>query len=241
MSCTAAHLRSRSLNIVLLSDMIEGSYRSWNLYTTGQLVDGLQQKKKRFSLNGNGIMSSFLGRQFYRSTLYKAELNVLKYFDMCNIVACILWCNRSIQSMLLYIDLRPGQTCHSKDGGSVYSIGVGELGWQNETGLKSHGTVTNWCTGREWPVNCMTVISARWRSNMPFQRRRKCIFWWPVVGRYWVGVELLYNSVHRKFSEFGDQPSWRLDAVEKTSTQRRWAPGPPVEQPWRTAKKRQWP
>ena len=25
-----------------LSDMIEGSYRSWDLYTTGQLVDGLQ-------------------------------------------------------------------------------------------------------------------------------------------------------------------------------------------------------
>ena len=33
--------------------------------------NGLQQKKEnRFSLNGNGIMSSFLGRQFYRSTLY---------------------------------------------------------------------------------------------------------------------------------------------------------------------------
>ena len=43
--CTAAHLRSRSLNIVSLSDMIEGSYRSWDLYTTGQLVDVLQQKK----------------------------------------------------------------------------------------------------------------------------------------------------------------------------------------------------
>ena len=72
MSCTAAHLSFRSLNIVSLSDMIEGSY---DLYTTSQLVDGLQQKKKkkkkkenRFSLNGNGIMSSFLGRQFYRST-----------------------------------------------------------------------------------------------------------------------------------------------------------------------------
>ena len=25
---------------------IESSYHSWNLYTTGQLVDGLQQKKK---------------------------------------------------------------------------------------------------------------------------------------------------------------------------------------------------
>ena len=39
-----------------------------DLYTTGQLVDGLQQKKEnRFSLNGNGIMSCFLGRQFFLS------------------------------------------------------------------------------------------------------------------------------------------------------------------------------
>ena len=37
---------SRSLNIVSLSDMIEGPYRFWDLYTTDQLVDGLQQKKK---------------------------------------------------------------------------------------------------------------------------------------------------------------------------------------------------
>ena len=42
---TATHLQSHSLNIVSLPDMIEGSYHSWNLYTTGQLVDGLQQKK----------------------------------------------------------------------------------------------------------------------------------------------------------------------------------------------------
>ena len=71
MSCTAAHLQSRSLNIVSLSDMIEGSYRSWDLYATGQLVDRLQQKKEnRFSLNGNGIMLSSLVRQFYRSTMY---------------------------------------------------------------------------------------------------------------------------------------------------------------------------
>ena len=47
MSCTAAHLRSFSLNIVSLSDMIEGSYRSCDLYTTGQLVDGLPKKKKQ--------------------------------------------------------------------------------------------------------------------------------------------------------------------------------------------------
>ena len=36
--------------------------------------------------------------------------------------------------------------------------------------VKSRGTVIDWCTGREWPVNCMTVFSAWWRSNMPFQR-----------------------------------------------------------------------
>ena len=82
MSYTAAHLRSRSLNIVSLSDMIEGSYCSWHLYTTGQLVDGLQQKKKkrkenRFSLKGNGTMSSFLGQQFYRSTLYTRILRAI--------------------------------------------------------------------------------------------------------------------------------------------------------------------
>ena len=35
--------------------------------------------------------------------------------------------------------------------------------------VKSHGTFIDWWTGREWPVNCMTVISAWWRSNMPFQ------------------------------------------------------------------------
>ena len=46
--CTAAHLRSHSLNIVSLSDIIEGSYRSLDLYTTGQLVDGLQKRKPVF-------------------------------------------------------------------------------------------------------------------------------------------------------------------------------------------------
>ena len=143
-----------------------------------------------------------------------------------------IFCKERTSCQLLYIDLRPRQTCHSKDGGGAYSIGVGELGWQYGTGLKSHGTVTNWCTGREWPVNCMTVISARWLSNMPIQRRRKCI-------RDWVGVELLYNSVHRKFNQFGDQNSLekRCDR-ESQHPAESWAPGPPVEQPWRTGEKR---
>ena len=44
------------------------------------------------------------------------------------------------------------------------------------------------CTGREWLLNCMTVISAWWRLNIRFKD--------PVGDR--VGVELLFNSV-----EFG--------------------------------------
>ena len=36
--------------------------------------------------------------------------------------------------------------------------------------VKAHDTLIDWFTGREWPLNCMTVISAWWRSNMPFKR-----------------------------------------------------------------------
>ena len=80
---------------------------------------------------------------------------------------------------LLYIDLRPGQTCHSKvmhrkevthsDGS--YEKKSRRRAWLKKWDkVKSHSTLIDWCTGREWPVNCMTVISAWWRSNIPFQR-----------------------------------------------------------------------
>ena len=39
-----------------------------------------------------------------------------------------------------------------------------------------------------------------------------------------MGLELLYNSVHRKFNEFGDQKSWTNDAVRENSTQQRAGP-----------------
>ena len=35
------------------------------------------KKENRFSLNGNGIMSSILGRQFYRSTLYSYPILII--------------------------------------------------------------------------------------------------------------------------------------------------------------------
>ena len=42
-----------------------------------------------------------------------------------------------------------------------------------EVKKKSHYTLIDWHTGREWPLNCMTVVSARWRSHRLFQRKRK--------------------------------------------------------------------
>ena len=79
-------------------------------------------------------------------------------------------------------------TCHSKDSGSdtsqwpvIERNRAGELGWQYWTRWRSHRAATKWCTGREWPVNCMTVISARWRSHMPFQSWRK---WHISIARY---------------------------------------------------------
>ena len=42
----------------------------------------------------------------------------------------------------------PAKHAIPKTAEVAYSIGVGELDWQYGTGLKSHGTVTNWCIGR---------------------------------------------------------------------------------------------
>ena len=82
------------------------------------------------------------------------------------------------QYWLLYIDLRPGQTCYSKviyqkevtHSDCSYGKKSRRRAWLTIWDkLKSQCTVIDGCTGREWPVNCMTVISAWWRSNMPFQ------------------------------------------------------------------------
>ena len=50
------------------------------------------KKENRFSLNGNGIMSSFLGRQFYRSTQYSFIFTELNVFTYCNVIPIILFC-----------------------------------------------------------------------------------------------------------------------------------------------------
>ncbi len=53
---------------------------------------------------------------------------VLEEMPLTQFEECWFLLMESLPELLLYIDLQPGQTCHSKDGGSAYSIGVGELG-----------------------------------------------------------------------------------------------------------------
>ena len=73
--------------------MIEGSYRSWDLYTTGQLVDGLQQKKKKKKKR----KPVFIKRKwnhviFSRATILSFH-PVYKYIYMDEYVWVSLWVN----------------------------------------------------------------------------------------------------------------------------------------------------
>ena len=165
--------------------------------------------------------------------------------------------------IVLYIDLRPGQTCHSKvmhrkevthsDGS--YEKKSRRRAWLKKWDrVKSHGTLIDWCIGREWPVNCMTVISAWWRSNMPFQRLSGRLNYYITRCRQevrWVGNQMSWSKdVVRKattqqkgpsgpLSEFGDPLVTRCGRESQHSAES-WAPGPPVEQQWRTRKTQRW-
>ena len=69
MSCTAAHISLIEHCVTFRHDKplltLLGFVHNWQSSRWSAT-----KKENRFSLNGNGIMSSFLGRQFYRSTLY---------------------------------------------------------------------------------------------------------------------------------------------------------------------------
>ena len=106
----------------------------------------------------------------------------------------------------------------------IHSDGSYGKKWRRRTWLtiwdkvKSHGIVIDWCTGREWFVNCMTVISAWWQSNMPFQGQRKWHIPMASYGEILSGRLNYYITRWRqKVSEFGDQTRWWQDAVEEAS------------------------
>ena len=126
---------------------------------------------------------------------------------------------------LFYIDLRPGQICHSKDGGS---------------------NIFRW-RGWAWLTIWDRVRIPRYSHKLMLQKRVTCelhdsyfrsmkiktchskdggiwLFHVPFMGRDWVDVELLYTSVHRKFNQFWRSERWRNDAVEKTAPSRELGP-----------------
>ena len=124
--------------------------------------------------------------------------------------------------LLLYIDLRPGQTRHSKDGGSCIFC------WRRRAWLTIWDRVkiprySHKLMHRK-EVTC-ELHDSYFRSMMIKTCHSKeggsGIFCWPFMGRDWVGVELLYNSVHRKFNQFWRSGSWRNDTVENTAPSRR--------------------
>ena len=94
-----------------------------------------------------------------------------------------------------------------KMAGVAYSVGVDELGWQYGTRLKSHGT--NWCTRRGWPVNCMTVISARWWSKHAIPKTAEVAY---SIGHLWEEIEWALNYYITQCT--GNSISWGSDELE---------------------------
>ena len=97
----------------------------------------------------------------------------------------IPWISMVEASFCYILTFWPGQKCHSKvmhrkevthSNGSYERTSCGRK-LADKMGLakkNSHGTLIDWCTGREWPLNCIIVISAWWRLNIRFQRSSGC-------------------------------------------------------------------
>ena len=134
---------------------------------------------------GEGKLKSYLFRRIWVNTKDKQEW---VYVTICLSLFFILkikwqhslWENHNVtieQGFHCYmLTFNPAKHAIPKTVEVTHSDGSYEKKSRRQAWLtildkvKAHGTVIDWCIGREWPVNCMTVISAWWRSNMPFQR-----------------------------------------------------------------------
>ena len=149
--------------------------------------------------------------------------------DICRSVPAVS-SMENIQELLLYIDPRPLQRCHSKDGGSAYSIGVGELADNMGQGkisrynhrLMHRKRVT--CELHDSYFRLMTIKHAIPRTAEVTHSDGQ--LWGDIE---WA-IELLYNSV-----KTGSQLVWRPDPLvtrcgRESQHPAEWAPGPPIEQ-----------
>ena len=109
----------------------------------------------------------------------------------------------------------PGQKCHSRwCTGRKWHILTAVMRGNREGGnwlMKwdevkiSHDTLIDWRTGGEWPLNCMTVISAWWRLNIRFQRssgRRTIIKFSWVRRASWIEFRFQLSSTPRGPAEW---------------------------------------
>ena len=162
-----------------------------------------------------------------------------------------------------YFDLRPGQKFHSEWCiGRKWHILMAVMRGNRVGGnwlmkwdevKNSHGTLIDWCTGRERPVNCMTVISAWWRSNMRFQKSsRRLSGCWTLTEVRQLQLEIgqsYRRDVARKATPgrrgSGPRLNWGPEKMlmrcsKESHHPAEWASGPPVEHLWRTRTTQRW-
>ena len=71
--------------------MIEGSYRSWDFYTTGQLVDGLQQQKKKIKKRKPVFIKRKWNHVFSRATILSFHLVLIICLLTMKLFGFVLW------------------------------------------------------------------------------------------------------------------------------------------------------
>ena len=155
-------------------------------------------------------------------------------------------------NLVLYLGLWPGQKWHSKvmhrkevtHSNSSYERKLRGRKLADEMGRakKSHDTLIDWRTGRECPVNCMTVISAWWRLNMRFQRSSgRSSGRWTIIllsqdrsQGSWSELETrCFRESHTRPKGLGSLMNWGPEKMlircrKESRHPAEWTPGPPV-------------
>ena len=105
---------------------------------------------------------------------------------------------------------------------------------------KSHDTLIDRRTGREWPLNCMTVISTWWRLSMRFLRssgrssRRRTIISLSQVEFEFQLEWRCGKECHTRPKGLGVLMNWGPEKMlircsKESQHPAEWTPGPPVE------------
>ena len=129
-----------------------------------------------------------------------------------------------LSRILLYIDLRPGQTCHSKvmhRKEVTHFVGSYKKSRRRAWLKKWDKVKIPWYTHRLMHRKRVTCeLHDSYFRLMTIKHAIPKIEW---------AIELLYNSVKTRSQWVGDQRSWRQDVVEKATTQEKGPLGPLIE------------